>query len=79
MKMQNLRMSEVDTRVTAKNGLVALKPIKLNAYDGKVEAAVVVRRKSGHSPGTASVNRYRESRSATCSRTMQARPQLPVA
>jgi len=42
MKLQNLRMSEVDTRVTAKNGLLALKPIKLNTYDGKVEAAVVV-------------------------------------
>jgi AsmA protein len=42
MKMQNLHMSEVDTRVTAKNGRLALKPIKLNAYEGKVEAAVVV-------------------------------------
>jgi len=42
MKMQNLRMSDVDTRVTAKNGLLALKPIKLNTYGGKVEASVVV-------------------------------------
>ena len=42
MKMQNLHLSDVDTRVTAKNGLLALKPIKLNAYDGKVEASVVV-------------------------------------
>jgi len=46
MKMQNLRMNNVDIRVTAKNGLVALKPVKLNAYGGKVEAAVVIDVKS---------------------------------
>ena len=42
LKFQNLVMSELDTRVKAKNGLVALKPVKLNTYDGKVEAAVVI-------------------------------------
>jgi AsmA protein len=42
MKMQNLHMSDVDISVAAKNGLVALKPVKLNAYGGKVEAAVVI-------------------------------------
>jgi AsmA protein len=46
MKMQNLRMSDVDIRVTAKNGQVALKPVKLNTYGGKVEAAVVIDVKS---------------------------------
>jgi AsmA protein len=46
MKMQNLHMSDVDIRVTAKNGLVALKPVKLNTYGGKVEAAVVIDVKS---------------------------------
>ena len=42
LKLQNLHMSNVDTRITAKNGLLALKPVTLNAYDGKVEAAVVI-------------------------------------
>jgi AsmA protein len=46
MKMQNLRMSDVDIRVTAKDGLVALKPVTLKAYGGKVEAAVVIDVKS---------------------------------
>jgi AsmA protein len=46
LKMQNLHMSDVDIRVTAKNGLVALKPVKLNTYGGKVEAAVVIDVKS---------------------------------
>lgn len=46
MKMQNLRMSDVDIKVTAKNGLVALKPVKLNTYGGKVDAAVVIDVKS---------------------------------
>jgi AsmA protein len=45
-KIQNLRMNDVDIRVTAKNGLVALKPIKLNTYGGKVEAAIVIDVKS---------------------------------
>lgn len=46
LKFQNLIMSEFDTRVKAQNGLVALKPVKLNTYDGKVEAAVVIDVKS---------------------------------
>jgi len=46
MKIQNLRMNDVDIRVTAKNGLVALKPVTLNTYDGTVEAAVSIDVKS---------------------------------
>ena len=42
MKIQNLLMNDVDIRVTAKNGLVALKPVTLNTYDGTVEAAVTI-------------------------------------
>ena len=42
LKVQNLRMNEVDIKVTAKNGLVSLKPVTLNTYDGTVEAAVVI-------------------------------------
>ncbi|MGB5328685.1 MAG: AsmA family protein [Gammaproteobacteria bacterium] len=42
VKVQNLRMNEVDIKVTAKNGLVSLKPVTLNTYDGTVEAAVVI-------------------------------------
>jgi len=42
MKVQNLRMNDVDTKLTAKNGKVSLKPVTLNTYDGTVEAAVVI-------------------------------------
>jgi AsmA protein len=42
VKVQNLRMNDVDIKVTAKNGLVSLKPVTLNTYDGTVEAAVVI-------------------------------------
>jgi len=42
IKVQNLRMNDVDIRVTAKDGLVALKPVTLNTYNGTVEAAVAI-------------------------------------
>jgi len=42
LKIQNLRMNDVDIKVTAKNGLVALKPVTLNTYGGTVEAAVAI-------------------------------------
>jgi len=42
MKVQNLRMNDVDTKLTAKNGKVSLKPVTLNTYDGTVEATVVI-------------------------------------
>ena len=46
LKMQNLRMNDVDIRVIAKDGLVALKPVTLNTYDGTVEASVAIDVKS---------------------------------
>ena len=42
LKMQNLRMDDVAIKVTAKNGLVELKPVTLNTYGGTVEAAVAI-------------------------------------
>lgn len=46
IKAQNLKMSNLDVRVKAQNGLVSLKPVKLNAYDGAIETAVVLDAKS---------------------------------
>ncbi len=46
IKVQNLRMSDLDIKVKAQNGLVSMKPIKLNAYGGKVESSVVLDVKS---------------------------------
>jgi AsmA protein len=46
LKMQNLRMNDVDIRVIAKDGLVALKPVTLNTYSGTVEASVAIDVKS---------------------------------
>ncbi|MCP4332686.1 MAG: AsmA family protein [Gammaproteobacteria bacterium] len=46
IKVQNLRLSDLDIKLKAKDGLVALKPIKLNTYGGKVDVAVVVDVKS---------------------------------
>ena len=46
MKIQNLLMNDVDIKMTAKNGLVALKPVTLNTYGGTVEAAVAIDVKS---------------------------------
>ncbi len=42
VKVQNLKLQDVDLRVNAQNGLVALKPMKLNAYGGQIVANVVV-------------------------------------
>ena len=46
IKVQNLRMSDLDIKLKAKNGLVSMKPIKLNTYSGKVETSVVLDAKS---------------------------------
>ena len=46
MKIQNLLMNDVDIKMIAKNGLVALKPVTLNTYGGTVEAAVAIDVKS---------------------------------
>jgi AsmA protein len=42
MKMQNLNMDDFTMRLTAHKGLVALKPVRVNMYDGEVVANVVV-------------------------------------
>lgn len=42
IKVQNLNLEDLDLRVNAKNGLVALKPLKLNAYGGQIVANVAV-------------------------------------
>jgi len=42
IKAQNLKMSNLDVKVRAQKGLVSLKPVKLNAYDGTIETAVVL-------------------------------------
>ena len=46
IKAQNLKMSDLDVRVKAQNGLVSLKPVKLNAYGGTIETAVELDAKS---------------------------------
>ncbi len=46
IKVQNLRMSDLDIKLKAQNGLVSMKPIKLNTYGGKVEISVVLDAKS---------------------------------
>ncbi|MDH3629552.1 MAG: AsmA family protein [Gammaproteobacteria bacterium] len=46
IKVQNLRMSDLDIKLEAQNGLVSMKPIKLNTYGGKVETSVVLDAKS---------------------------------
>jgi len=42
IKAQNLKMTGLDVKLKAKNGLVSLKPIKLKAYSGNIETAVVI-------------------------------------
>ena len=42
MKMQNLNMDDFAMRLTAKKGLVALKPVRVNMYQGEVVANVAV-------------------------------------
>ena len=46
IKVQNLRMSDLDIKLKAQNGLVSMKPIKLNTYGGKVETSVMLDAKS---------------------------------
>ena len=46
IKVQNLRMSDLDIKLKAQNGLVSMKPIKLNTYGGKIETTVVLDAKS---------------------------------
>ena len=42
IKMQNLKMNDVDITIKAENGIVGIKPLTLNAYDGKAEISVVI-------------------------------------
>lgn len=42
LKAMNLRFSEVDVSLGAKNGLISLKPVTLKAYDGTVNSSVVI-------------------------------------
>ena len=46
VKAQNLHVSDVVIVVKAQNGVVGLKPVTLNMYDGKVEPAVAIDVKS---------------------------------
>jgi AsmA protein len=46
VKAQNLHVSDVVIVVKAQNGVVGLKPVTLNMYDGKVETAVAIDVKS---------------------------------
>ncbi len=42
LKMQNLKLQDFEMRLTALNGLVGLKPVRVKAYEGQVLANVVV-------------------------------------
>jgi AsmA protein len=42
IKMQNLKMSDVDITIKVENGIVGIRPLTLNTYGGKVEASVVI-------------------------------------
>lgn len=42
LKAANLRMSELQATLTAKNGLVELKPVKISLYKGHVESGVKI-------------------------------------
>ncbi len=42
MKVQNLNMDDFTMRLTAQKGMVALKPVRVNMYDGEVVANVAV-------------------------------------
>ena len=42
VKVQNLRMQNADLRISAQNGIVALKPARLNTYGGEVVANVAI-------------------------------------
>ena len=42
LKAQNLNLSDVDMTLKAKQGIVSIKPLQMNAYDGKVESNVAI-------------------------------------
>ncbi len=42
LKAQNMHLSDIDITINAQQGLVGLKPLKLNAYDGRIESSVVI-------------------------------------
>lgn len=42
LKMQNLKLSDFQVRLSAQNGLVGLKPMRMKAYDGTVVANLAV-------------------------------------
>ncbi len=42
LKAQNLRLSDIDIAINAQQGVIGLKPLKLNAYDGKIESSIVI-------------------------------------
>lgn len=42
IKVQNLHMSDLAVAVKAQNGIVGLKPVTLNLYEGRIESSAVV-------------------------------------
>jgi AsmA protein len=42
LKMMNMQVTDLEMHLSAKNGLVALKPVRMKAYSGEVATAVVV-------------------------------------
>jgi len=42
MKMQNLKLQDFEMHLSASDGLISLKPVRVNAYDGKVLANVAI-------------------------------------
>ncbi len=42
IKAQNLHMQDLEVTVKAENGIVGLKPVSVNLYDGRAEASVAV-------------------------------------
>ena len=42
IKVQNLKMQDVDMRISAQQGVVSLKPVQLKTYGGNVAASVVI-------------------------------------
>lgn len=48
LKAANLTMTGIQSRVTAKNGLIDVKPASLNLYDGVIEAALQIDARSAN-------------------------------
>ena len=42
LKMLNMKITDLEMHLSANDGLVALKPVRMKAYNGRVESAVVV-------------------------------------